>query len=139
MQVPAYTVHGTNDDHDTCSHCGKSGLKRVVWLSYNDVEGNSMGNPEPVGTSCAARLMKKTITNVTRLAEAADRERINREMTTIHEVGEIRSACTWVIESVGQNGGSVTRLGLANGLRQAVELWAENRWANLITNIRPAR
>jgi hypothetical protein len=24
-------IRGINDVHDTCSHCGKTGLKRVVW------------------------------------------------------------------------------------------------------------
>jgi len=43
-------VLGVNDDKHTCQCCGKSGLKRVVWLSIDGA------NPVHYGTTCAARV-----------------------------------------------------------------------------------
>lgn len=42
-------VLGVNGDRDTCACCGKTGLKRVVWL---EIDG---GEPVHYGTVCAAR------------------------------------------------------------------------------------
>lgn len=39
---------GMSDDQDTCSRCGKTGLKRVVWLELED------GSIEHYGVDCAA-------------------------------------------------------------------------------------
>lgn len=47
-----FRVVGVNDDQDTCSHCGKTGLKSVVWLQ------NIQEQVEfPVGSSCAAKML----------------------------------------------------------------------------------
>ena len=51
-----YRIVGINDDQDTCQCCGKTGLKRVVWMVPIDVDGNPEGEPECYGTSCAARI-----------------------------------------------------------------------------------
>ena len=44
-------IVGINDEMDSCEVCGKTGLKRVVWI--DDGEGNVVH----VGTSCAARML----------------------------------------------------------------------------------
>jgi hypothetical protein len=50
-----YTLKGINDDQDTCSCCGKTGLKRVMWLMELDAEGNESGEVFPMGTTCGAK------------------------------------------------------------------------------------
>jgi hypothetical protein len=134
--APRIRVRGINNDHDTCSHCGKTGLKRVVWCEYLDAEGNGTGDVEPIGTSCAARLLRTTTTRVTRSAEAADREAERQRQNEVHFIGEQPSVCDWIIESIGQNGNSITRLCLANGRKSLVERWAEERWPHQIIEVR---
>ena len=72
-----YRVHGITDDTDTCEHCGKADLNRVVMLAVLDADGNA---EEIVyfGTTCAARALAKRGTRVTAAkvrdaASAADR------------------------------------------------------------------
>jgi len=57
-------ILGINDDVSTCQCCGKTGLKRVVWL---DLEDGS--DPVAYGTSCAGMALygRKNQTN-TKLA-----------------------------------------------------------------------
>lgn len=57
---------GINDDADTCGVCGKSGLKRVMWIEREDGEIIQMG------TTCGARElgMNKTYSSVEQVAEA---------------------------------------------------------------------
>lgn len=43
---------GVNDDRDVCGCCGKSGLKKVVWL-----KGTETGAVVAYGVNCAARAM----------------------------------------------------------------------------------
>ena len=43
-----FQIKGIDDTQDTCSCCGKTGLKRVVWI-----EDKQTGNIECFGTSCA--------------------------------------------------------------------------------------
>lgn len=52
-----YRYYGINDDESVCSHCGKKGLKRVVWLAELDEEGNEVSEPAPYGTTCAAEML----------------------------------------------------------------------------------
>jgi hypothetical protein len=60
-----YRILGTNDDQDTCTLCGKTHLKKVVWLEALDSEGNPTGNIAPYGCDCAGQLVhgKKTRKN----------------------------------------------------------------------------
>lgn len=58
QRKPKFKVYGINSDVDTCSECGKSNLKKVVWLMPLDSEGNELAaEPAPVGCDCAARMM----------------------------------------------------------------------------------
>lgn len=60
LMKPAYQVMGINDDESYCSCCGKTGLKRVVWLATLDGDGNVDGQAVPFGTTCAAYLLRIT-------------------------------------------------------------------------------
>jgi hypothetical protein len=57
MAQAKYAVKGINDDVDYCEVCGKRGLKRVVWLAELSKDGEELGDPMPVGTDCAGRMM----------------------------------------------------------------------------------
>lgn len=52
-----YLVKGINDDVTTCDICGKKGLKKVVWLSELDADGNDNCNVFAAGVNCAAKLL----------------------------------------------------------------------------------
>jgi len=51
-------LYGINDDHDTCAECGKTNLKRVMWIGLNDASVD----PAPYGTTCGARLLAVSTT-----------------------------------------------------------------------------
>lgn len=52
-----YNFKGINDEHDTCECCGRTNLKRVVWLAPADQDGNDTGDAIPHGTQCAAKVL----------------------------------------------------------------------------------
>jgi hypothetical protein len=52
-----YKLMGVNSDEDTCSCCGKTNLKRVMWLMECDEEGNANGEVFPMGTTCGSKKM----------------------------------------------------------------------------------
>ena len=133
-----FKVMGTNSDHDTCNHCGRTGLKRVVWLQAVDSDGNDIGDVEPIGTSCAATLMRRTTTQVTRLAEQADRDAAEAERRKVHEIGDERSVCNWAVEAIGNNGGTITPLCFANGKRSLIRPWAEHKFPGRMIDVRKA-
>lgn len=55
--MKVYRIKGINDDEDTCHCCGKTNLKRVVWLVELDADGNEIGDAFPYGTTCASKAM----------------------------------------------------------------------------------
>jgi hypothetical protein len=76
-----YTVLGVNQDKDTCDLCGKVGLKKVVWFSECNSEGEKIGNPFATGVDCAAKLMmsgsdkkppKKMMDNIWQVAQGLE-------------------------------------------------------------------
>ena len=136
--MTTWKVKGVNDDTDTCELCGKHPIKRVVWMAPVDADGNE-GAVQAIGRCCAAKLLKISETRIQRLAEQADETARYEALRTVHIVGNERSVADWAIESVGGNGGSLTLLGFANGLKSAVERWAEDRWPNNEVLVRKAR
>jgi len=48
-----FVIKGINDEQDSCSCCGKTGLKRVVWI-----EDTQTGDINFFGTSCATNPAK---------------------------------------------------------------------------------
>jgi hypothetical protein len=58
--ISKYAVLGVNQDMDVCDVCGKVGLKKVVWFSELNSQGEKVGNPFCTGVDCAAKLMTQT-------------------------------------------------------------------------------
>jgi hypothetical protein len=71
--MTSYRVHGMTDDTDTCEHCGKEDLRRVVMLAALDADGNTEEIIH-VGTTCASRLLARrgTRTTAAKVRDAAD-------------------------------------------------------------------
>lgn len=65
---------GVNDDESYCSCCGKTGLKRVVWLSALDGDGNVDAQAAPFGTTCAAYLLRITSEKGVHVTAAIERK-----------------------------------------------------------------
>ncbi len=135
-----FKVLGIDNDHTDCECCGKTGLKLTVILGRLDADRN-VSEVVHFGRDCAARatLIRRTGAAMEVFAAEAQRAAEKAELTKIHEVGEERSVVTWVVESVGNNGGSITLLGFANGLKSVVEPWAATRWPNREIMVRKAR
>ena len=55
--MTTYRLKAVNSDHDTCSVCGKTDLKKVMWLSELGNDNNDFLDPFPAGTTCGARLL----------------------------------------------------------------------------------
>lgn len=75
-----YRVMGVNSDSDVCSICGKSELKKVVWLAELDADGNP-SNTFAAGTTCAAKLLgyvKTKFDSAKELVEYAARQEQDR-------------------------------------------------------------
>ena len=51
-----YKLRGINDDHNTCEVCGKTHLKKVMWLSEITEDGEIL-DPFAAGTTCGATLL----------------------------------------------------------------------------------
>lgn len=91
--MTTYTIKGINDEEDTCSCCGKTGLKRVVWLAAVSVDGEE-SEPMPLGTSCAAKKMYgKSI------GKAKDENKLVAEMNVA-----IKNKCYQLLESFVDSG-----------------------------------
>lgn len=65
--MTTYLYRGCNDEADTCSCCGRTGLKRVVWLEEADG-----GEAAPYGTTCAALLLTGRKLNRSEAEKAVD-------------------------------------------------------------------
>lgn len=55
---PRYRYLATSDEGDACHCCGRTNLKRYVWLAELDEDGNALGDGDPYGTTCAAHLLR---------------------------------------------------------------------------------
>lgn len=68
---------GITDECDTCECCGRTNLKKAVMLFVLDEDGN---RDELVyyGTTCAAKALNVRASQVTKLAEEANRERLRK-------------------------------------------------------------
>jgi hypothetical protein len=90
-----HKLYGINDDTDECAKCGKTGLKRVMWIAET-VDGEAIADPDPYGTTCGARLLGIRARNPQKIqaaaydqlyAEIADRTR--EIMGTFVRVGQM--------------------------------------------------
>lgn len=55
-----YSLIAVNEDATQCEFCGKTHLQRVMWIKENGTDGD----PFPVGTTCGAKLLKKTASKI---------------------------------------------------------------------------
>lgn len=51
-----YVLKGINDEYTTCEVCGKTELRRVMWLAELDADGIE-GEAFAAGTTCGAKLL----------------------------------------------------------------------------------
>ena len=51
-----YKLRGINDDHNTCEVCGKTNLKKVMWLSEITKDGEVL-DPFAAGTTCGSKML----------------------------------------------------------------------------------
>lgn len=129
--MAAIKVLGINDDTDTCECCGRTGLKRVVWLERDE------SGPFAAGVDCAGKILRMSATRVHNAAVEADRKRKQDEENKIHEIGEVRSVRPWVVESVSSQG-ECSKICFANGLRSVIEKWAEEKFPTKHIHVRLA-
>jgi hypothetical protein len=54
-----WRIKGVVDDTDTCEHCGRRGLKRVVAMVPLDADGNEDGDAAYFGTGCATGYVRR--------------------------------------------------------------------------------
>ncbi|MGL5719388.1 MAG: hypothetical protein ACRCYP_01135 [Alphaproteobacteria bacterium] len=52
-----FALKGINDDTDSCSCCGRSGLKRVMWVVELNSNSEECSEAFHLGTSCGAKFL----------------------------------------------------------------------------------
>lgn len=129
-----FRIKGVNQDSDTCECCGKTGLKKIVWLDR--YEAGELAETVGYGRDCAGRALRMTARAAEKAAEEKDRLAAEAARNVIHPVGDVRSVRTVIVEAVYANGGSLKTLCRANGLLSLVAPWAEARYPNQILNVR---
>jgi hypothetical protein len=67
-----YAYKGTNSDKESCDVCGRTGLKKVIWLAELDVDGNELGHVIAAGTTCGATLLGYSQKNFTKAIKSAN-------------------------------------------------------------------
>ena len=55
-----YSLIAVNEDATQCEYCGKTHLQRVMWIKENGTDDDAF----PVGTTCGAKLLKKTASKI---------------------------------------------------------------------------
>lgn len=55
-----YALKGINDDQTECAICGKTELRRVMWIVELDADGSEIGEPFHCGTTCGSKLLNRT-------------------------------------------------------------------------------
>jgi hypothetical protein len=96
-----FKIRGVNSDLDTCQCCGKTNLKKVVWLDR--LEEGEVIETVAYGVNCAARAVRMGSAAVWSTAVRRDEVREREELSQIHKVGGERSVRALVIESISQN------------------------------------
>lgn len=90
-----YRLLGVNSDHDTCTACGRTGLKRVAWLVALDADGNEDGDAAAFGTDCAGKVLlgaksRKNTEAITVAGRIIDTAR--RWLTAGHDADKVADA-----------------------------------------------
>ena len=111
-----YTFAGCNDEAEYCTCCGRTGLKKVVWLREN-VDGE-VSQPSPFGVVCAAHLLgikNPTSPRAKREIEMAQ-EQANKEMR-LQEWRKVFNAAEIESYSYGRNQFNIPRFSaIVNGV-----------------------
>jgi hypothetical protein len=132
-----FKILGITGDVTKCECCGRDDLKRTVILGILDADRNVV-DVTHYGSNCAAKATKfrSTGKGIESLAEQAQREADRAASQRIVEVNvnDVFPDLLWVVESIGQNGGSVDRLCFAKGTRNAIR-----EYPNRIIEVRTAR
>lgn len=133
-----FKVLGIDRDRTDCDCCGKSNLKLTVMLGRLDADG-TVGEVLWFGRDCAARAtrLRRTGAAMETLASEAQRKADEEKRNAVVVVGTTCDAI-WIVESIGNNGGSVTKLRTARGLRSEVRAWAEKEYPHCEINVRKA-
>lgn len=115
MSANRFKVLGVNDDRDFCECCGKTNLKRVVWI-----EDTETGNVQHFGVVCAAsprkafglgREIKQAVCADGKRREVADRAARNAEAMRQSEIKLARKQELYIMR-----GGTMKTHTLGNGL-----------------------
>ena len=141
-----YKILGITDEVTTCERCGRDDLKRTVRLGVLDLDGN-VEDAVHFGCDCAAKATQKrycvrqTANRIERIAEEAQRATEEAKRNRMIEINpeEAAPGAVWVVESIGQNGGSTDRLCFAKGTRSAIISWAVTEFPLAVVNVRLAR
>lgn len=69
-----YKLVGINSDTETCENCGKTGLKKVMWLDLLDEDGNTTGSVIAMGTTCGAKSLgfSRELSSVEQVSKAVE-------------------------------------------------------------------
>lgn len=67
-----FALIAVNDDETTCCVCGKIELKRVMWITELDSDGNAIGDVFHCGTTCGAKLMGQKMSTINRVVKNFD-------------------------------------------------------------------
>ena len=59
-----YGLKAINDEASECQVCNKTNLKRVMWIVELDTDGNAIGDVFNCGTTCGAKMLKITTSQV---------------------------------------------------------------------------
>ena len=88
-----------NDEESTCSRCGRTGLKRVAWVSVDGAE------PVPYGTTCVWRVLREVRHPATEQGRAtwSRIEQVAREQAIARAVEILRSLPKSVISGPTEN------------------------------------
>lgn len=68
-----YAYKGTNQDTETCEVCGRTDLKKVMWLVELDPNGNELGEAFATGTTCGSKLLGYSQKDFTKATKEAAR------------------------------------------------------------------
>lgn len=139
---------GITDENDTCGCCGKTNLKKAVMLFILDEDGN---RDELVyyGTTCAAKALSVRPTQVTKMAEEANRDRLMKLDRLSYILADTYSHGSYLVRARDEfnRNASQGRMSVVNGVEygpnapegfrfQAYNTARENQWVDELALLR---
>lgn len=83
-----YKLKGLNDDHDTCEICGKTNLKRVMWLVEINEDEEEIGEAFAAGTTCGAKklgLKQRSEVKISQKLQEIAKNQVNTKIDDIFD------------------------------------------------------